>query len=277
MCNIESFIDVCFELKVVVLRHPFHYARRFLGENNTCVVLFENNCQKISKLTTRLTMEISDTELKKRLEAHNVEVPPITYTTRDLLVKKLLKLDSGEKVSGRDQSKKNGRTILQSEPSVTFNPDDETIEGYDVEDGPCEEDFFEEKQVLHEPVNTSTYQDLIAEKTRYRKSKSPEARFRNKGSTPNVNKTSNYVSDEDYPREIYTVDRNSSTNTSIHRNVSSRIIENEELLTKSHGGKQSSSSCFQVIFKIIVSLVIAFFFVVLYEYLTRENKPQLLS
>ena len=36
---------------------------------------------------------ISDAELKKRLEAHNYQVPPITATTRGLLQKKLAQLD----------------------------------------------------------------------------------------------------------------------------------------------------------------------------------------
>ena len=36
---------------------------------------------------------LSDDELKKRLEAHNIKVPPITGTTRSLLEKKLEKLD----------------------------------------------------------------------------------------------------------------------------------------------------------------------------------------
>ena len=36
---------------------------------------------------------LSDAELKKRLEAHNITVPPITVTTRALLQKKLDKLD----------------------------------------------------------------------------------------------------------------------------------------------------------------------------------------
>jgi hypothetical protein len=37
---------------------------------------------------------LSDTELKKRLEAHNYQVPPITATTRGLLQKKLAQLDA---------------------------------------------------------------------------------------------------------------------------------------------------------------------------------------
>ena len=36
---------------------------------------------------------ISDEELKQRLEAHNIRVPPITATTRGLLQKKLSMLD----------------------------------------------------------------------------------------------------------------------------------------------------------------------------------------
>ena len=36
---------------------------------------------------------LSDAELKKRLEAHNYQVPPITATTRGLLQKKLAQLD----------------------------------------------------------------------------------------------------------------------------------------------------------------------------------------
>ena len=36
---------------------------------------------------------LSDAELKKRLEAHNYTVPPITGTTRSLLEKKLAQLD----------------------------------------------------------------------------------------------------------------------------------------------------------------------------------------
>ena len=37
---------------------------------------------------------LSDAELKKRLEAHNYTVPPITVTTRALLQKKLDQLDN---------------------------------------------------------------------------------------------------------------------------------------------------------------------------------------
>ena len=36
---------------------------------------------------------ISDAELKKRLEAHNYPVPPITGSTRTTLEKKLAQLD----------------------------------------------------------------------------------------------------------------------------------------------------------------------------------------
>ena len=36
---------------------------------------------------------LSDAELKKRLEAHNYTVPPITVTTRALLQRKLDQLD----------------------------------------------------------------------------------------------------------------------------------------------------------------------------------------
>ena len=38
---------------------------------------------------------LSDAELRRRLQAHNFEVPPITDSTRTLLVKKLAKLDGG--------------------------------------------------------------------------------------------------------------------------------------------------------------------------------------
>ena len=38
-------------------------------------------------------VEISDAELRERLEAYNIEVPPITITTRKLLHRKLAKLD----------------------------------------------------------------------------------------------------------------------------------------------------------------------------------------
>ena len=38
-------------------------------------------------------VEISDAELRERLEAYNIEVPPITITTRKLLHRKLTKLD----------------------------------------------------------------------------------------------------------------------------------------------------------------------------------------
>ena len=38
-------------------------------------------------------VEISDSELRERLEAYNIEVPPITITTRKLLHRKLAKLD----------------------------------------------------------------------------------------------------------------------------------------------------------------------------------------
>ena len=37
--------------------------------------------------------ELSDIELKKRLEAYDYHVPPITATTRRLLLKKLITLD----------------------------------------------------------------------------------------------------------------------------------------------------------------------------------------
>ena len=37
---------------------------------------------------------LSDNELKKRLEAHNYTVPPITTSTRGILQKKLEKLDA---------------------------------------------------------------------------------------------------------------------------------------------------------------------------------------
>jgi len=223
-------------------------------------------------------MDISDTELKKRLEAYNVDVPPITYTTRDLLIRKLLKLDSSEQTSRNIQSNQSvdrkGRPILQSTPSVTFSPNDETIDGYDY-DYPEEkqsEEYFSKKQQFKEPVETSNYQDLIAEKTRYRKSKSPEARFRNNVSTPKVYKTSNYIEDENYPREIYTSERSSPSSTTTYRKVPPSSGQKFEIRTE-----KKSSSCCNVIFKIIISLIIAFFFVVLYEYLTKENKSQLLS
>ena len=38
-------------------------------------------------------VEISDAQLRERLEAYNIEVPPITITTRKLLHRKLAKLD----------------------------------------------------------------------------------------------------------------------------------------------------------------------------------------
>ena len=43
---------------------------------------------------------ISDAELKKRLEAHNYPVPPITGSTRTTLEKKLAQLD-GESVKSK--------------------------------------------------------------------------------------------------------------------------------------------------------------------------------
>ena len=221
-------------------------------------------------------MDISDTELKKRLEAYNVDVPPITFTTRDLLIRKLLKLDSSEQTSRNIQSNQSvdrkGRPILQSTPSVTFSPNDETIDGYD-NDYPEEqqsEEYFSKKQQFKEPVKTSNYQDLITEKTRYRKSKSPEARFRNSVSTPKVYKTSNYIEDENYPREIYTSERSSPSSTTTYRKVPPSTGQKFEIRTE-----KKSSTCCNVIFKIIISLIIAFFFVVLYEYLTKENKSQL--
>jgi len=226
-------------------------------------------------------MDISDTELKKRLEAYNVDVPPITYTTRDLLIKKLSKLDSSEQTSRKIQSKKsvdrNGRPILQSTPSVTFSPNDETIDGYgyDYPEEQQSEEYFSKIQQFKEPAETSNYKDLIAEKTRYRKSKSPEARFRNNVSTPKVYKTSNYIEDENYPREIYTSERSSPSSTTTYRKVSPSSGQKFEIRTENVSDKKSSS-CFNVIFKIIISLIIAFFFVVLYEYLTKENKSQLL-
>jgi len=137
LCNIESFIQICFEFKSAVLRHPFHCAIRFLGEHTSCVVEFTNSCQNILRNLQKLMMDISDTELKKRLEAYNVDVPPITYTTRDLLIRKLLKLDSSEQTSRNIQSNQSvdrkGRPILESTPSVTFSPNDETIDGYDYD------------------------------------------------------------------------------------------------------------------------------------------------
>ena len=227
-------------------------------------------------------MEISDTELKKRLEAYNVDVPPITYTTRDLLVKKLLKLDSSDQTSRKIQTSKsvdrNGRPILQSTPSVTFSPNEETIDGYDYDypENQQSEEYCSNRQQFQEPVETSNYQDLIAEKTRYRKSKSPEARFRSNVSTPKVYKTSNYIEDENYPREIYTSERSSQPTTTTYRKVSPSNGQTFEIRTENVNDKKSSS-CFNVIFKIIISLLIAFFFVVLYEYFTKENKSKLLS
>ena len=44
---------------------------------------------------------LSDAELKKRLEAHNYQVPPITATTRGLLQKKLAQLDGDSNKSIR--------------------------------------------------------------------------------------------------------------------------------------------------------------------------------
>ena len=38
---------------------------------------------------------LSDAELRRRLQAHNFEVPPITDSTRTVLVKKLTQLDGG--------------------------------------------------------------------------------------------------------------------------------------------------------------------------------------
>ena len=227
-------------------------------------------------------MDISDTELKKRLEAYNVDVPPITYTTRDLLIKKLSKLDSSEQTSRKIQSNKsvdrNGRPILQSTPSVTFSPNDEKIDGYgyDYPEEQQSEEYFSKIQQFQEPVETSKYQDLIAEKTRYRKSKSPEARFRNNVSTPKVYKTSNYIEDENYPREIYTSERSAPSSTTTYCKVSPSSGQKFEIRTENVKDKKSSS-CFNVIFKIIICLIIAFFLVVLYEYLTKENKSQLLS
>jgi len=227
-------------------------------------------------------MEISDTELKKRLEAYNVDVPPITYTTRGLLIKKLLKLDSGEQQSGTVNTNKsgarNGRPTLQSTPSVTFSPNYETIDGYDDEYSEKQqfEEDLTEKQAYYEPANTSDHRDFIAEKTRYRKSKSPEARFRNNVSSPNVNKTSKYTEEETYPREIYTTERTSPKSIATYRNVAPRNVETSKSHTEDAKDKQSTS-CISVVFKIIISLLIAFFFVVLYEYFTMESKQQLLS
>ena len=39
------------------------------------------------------TQDLSDAELRRRLQAHNFEVPPITDITRTVLVKKLAQLD----------------------------------------------------------------------------------------------------------------------------------------------------------------------------------------
>lgn len=228
-------------------------------------------------------MEISNSELKKRLEAYNIDVPPITYSTRDLLIKKLIKLDNGEQKTETIQSKKsidrNGRPVLRSVPSVTFNPNDETIDGYDVEDVEgeiFEENSYTDNQLYQDPIGSSRYHDLTAEKTRYRKSKSPEARFRNNASFPNVNKTSKNISNEDYPREIYTTDRNSPRSAATYRNVASNYAKSVELHNQNLNEKQRSS-CFKVMSRIFLSIVIAIFLVILYVYLTSENKPQLLN
>ena len=47
--------------------------------------------------------ELSDTELKDRLEAHNYRVPPITSTTRGFLRRKLVMLDekNGTSIKGK--------------------------------------------------------------------------------------------------------------------------------------------------------------------------------
>ena len=230
-------------------------------------------------------MEISNSELKKRLEAYNIDVPPITFSTRDLLIKKLIKLDNGEQKTDKIQSKisvdRSGRPVLRSVPSVTFNPKDETIDGYDVEDDEgeiFEENSYRDNQVYQDPIDSSRYHDLTAEKTRYRKSKSPEARFRNNASSPNVNKTLNYISNEDYPREIYTTERNSPRSAATYQNrILSELTAESEEHQKQYLSEKQSPSCFKVISRIFLSIVIAIFLVILYAYLTSESKPQLLN
>ena len=58
---------------------------------------------------------LTDQELRSRLKAHNYDVPPITATTRALLVKKLATLDAQAqpKASGSRSSKKGKFTCLQ--------------------------------------------------------------------------------------------------------------------------------------------------------------------
>ena len=51
------------------------------------------NCEQDSLEIIFKMPALSDAELKKRLEAHNYTVPPITGTTRSLLEKKLAQLD----------------------------------------------------------------------------------------------------------------------------------------------------------------------------------------
>merc|ERR1712080_454 len=118
-----------------------------------------------------------------------------------------------------------GKPTLKSSISVTFNPYHEQIER--EEDDETEEDddddvdygYCEKEYITGNPSNkvdrTLTNRDFMAEKERYIRKKSPEAsRFQTNATPPPVNRTSNYLRNETYPREIYATQRRSKTVTS---------------------------------------------------------------
>ena len=238
-------------------------------------------------------MEISDAELKKCLEAYNYEVPPITSTTRNVLIKKLAKLEEkNQSIQNTIPSKaidRGERHTLKSSPSVTFHAYDETIEAEEEHETEEDEDEVEHdnwkkeyirgnaSHVLEHALNN---QDFMAEKERYRRNRSPVAsRFQKTTTTPPVNSTSNYLRNEIYPREIHTTQRRSNKVTSpVTRNNDDNCSdEHKEFIVGNDSNREMGHCSTRSIFRIIVYIAIAFFIVILYEYLTRQDTKGLIS
>ena len=218
-------------------------------------------------------MEISDTELRKRLEAHNYPIPPITITTRHILQKKLAKLDkeNNPDLKGSFKSAERfAKRSLKSTPSVTFNQYEETIEGEEGSD----DDAFEEDEADYtreylgedasdEFIPTLDHRDFMAEQTRYRKNKDQTtSRFQSTTSTPPVNSTLNILASQHYPREIYTTERRT---------------QDQDFLGESGSNKGSTYCNCKTIWKLIIAIAVSLFFVILYEYLTRQSRKNLIS
>ena len=152
-------------------------------------------------------LELSDADLKMRLEAYNYEVPPITFTTRKVLQRKLAKLDD----NSEDLNQAESSNEHEEAESDDFEEDDEYRTIYT--------NFSEgHSSSVHQLPDRGHPMDRG---TRFRPNADPALhRFKSSLSNQSVNKTSAYLGTQNYSAE----------NTNVNQNEQSKLCSCKTIL-----------------------------------------------